>query len=301
MADRKKLLLIMNPKSGTMMAPKHLAEIVRGFSDAGYMTEVLMTTGSGDAREFAIEYGGSVDTVVVSGGDGTLNEVLDGLISGGHSTRLGYIPAGSTNDFANSIGLPKGIDECVNTILNGSAKPVDIGCFNGRYFSYVASFGAFTSVTYSVPQNLKNIFGHAAYVMSGVTELANLKPIHARAIADKGSPNEKVLEGDYLIGAVCNSRSIGGILHLDKLDVDMNDGLMEIMMVKMPKDIIALSDIAASMLSGSFKSNQIETLSASEVIIEIGKDVHWTLDGEYEEGAEVCEIKTVRSAVNIIR
>ena len=243
MADRKKLLLIMNPKSGTMLAPKHLAEIIGSLSGAGYMTEVLMTTGHGDARDFAAEYGGSVDTVVVSGGDGTLNEVIDGLISEGHDTPIGYIPAGSTNDFANSIGLPKGINECVETILHGSAKPVDIGSFNGRYFSYVASFGAFTSVTYSVPQNIKNIFGHAAYVMSGVTELANLKPIHAKVTADKGTPGEKVLEGDYLIGAVCNSKSIGGILHLDKLDVDMNDGLMEVMMVKMPR-IYSLSAIS---------------------------------------------------------
>ena len=188
----------------------------------------------------------------------------------------------------------------MDTIINGEAKPIDVGCFNGRYFSYVASFGAFTSVTYSVPQNLKNIFGHAAYVMSGATELANLKPIHARVTTDKGTANETVLEGDYLIGAVCNSRSIGGILRLDSLDVDMNDGLMEIMMVKMPKDIIALSDIATSMLSGSFKSHQIETLSAKEVTIQIGSDVHWTLDGEYEKGAAVCEIKTIGSAIRLL-
>lgn len=301
MGDRKSLLLIMNPKSGTMLAPKHLAEIIDGFSGAGFLTQVLMTTGRGDARKFAIEYGGAVDTVVVSGGDGTLNEVIDGLISGGHKTPLGYIPAGSTNDFANSIGLPKDINECVATIIKGNAKPVDIGRFNGRYFSYVASFGAFTSVTYSVPQNIKNIFGHTAYVMSGVTELANLKSIYARVTADKGTPNEKVLEGSYLIGAVCNSKSIGGILRLDKLDVDMNDGLMEIMMVKMPKDILDLSDIATSMLSGSFKSHQIETLSAHEAIVEIEDGVHWTLDGEYEEGSELCEIKTVRSAIDLIR
>lgn len=301
MAERKRLLLIMNPKSGQMLAPKHLSEIICRFSYAGYMTEVLMTAGSGDARDFAVKYGGSVDTVVVSGGDGTLNEVLDGIISSGHRTPIGYIPAGSTNDFANSIGLPKGINECVDTIINGTPKPVDIGSFNGRYFSYVASFGAFTSVTYSVPQNLKNIFGHAAYVMSGVTELANLKAIYARVTADKGTPNEKVLEGNYLIGAVCNSRSIGGILRLDKLDVDMNDGLMEIMMVKMPKDILDLSEIATSMLSGSFKSHQIETLAASEVTVEIESDVHWTLDGEYEQGADVCEIKTIRSAIDLIR
>lgn len=301
MADRKELLLIMNPKAGTMLAPKHLAEIIDGFSGAGYLTKVLMTTGHGDARDFAAEYGGSVDTVVVSGGDGTLNEAIDGLISSGHKTKLGYIPAGSTNDFANSIGLPKGISECVDTIIKGNAKPVDIGSFNGRYFSYVASFGAFTSVTYSVPQNIKNIFGHAAYVMSGVTELANLKSVYARITADKGTENEKVLEGKYLIGAVCNSKSIGGILRLDKLDVDMNDGLMEVMMVKMPRDILDLSDIATSMLSGNFNSHQIETLSAHEVTVEIESGVHWTLDGEYEEGAELCEIKTIQSAVQLIR
>jgi YegS/Rv2252/BmrU family lipid kinase len=300
MQNRKKLLLIMNPKSGVMLAPKYLADITGRFSDAGFLTQILMTAGKGDARDFAHEYGGETDLVVVSGGDGTFNEVIDGLISGGHDTDLGYIPSGSTNDFASSVGLPKNIFECVDTIIKGTPHKVDIGSFNGRYFSYVASFGAFTSVTYSVPQNLKNIFGHAAYVMSGATELANLKPIHARVTTDKGTADETVLEGDYLIGAVCNSRSIGGILRLDSLDVDMNDGLMEIMMVKMPKDIIALSDIATSMLSGSFKSHQIETLSAKEVTIQIGSDVHWTLDGEYEEGAGVCEIKTIGSAIRLL-
>ena len=189
----------------------------------------------------------------------------------------------------------------MDTIINGRPQPVDIGSFNGRYFSYVASFGAFTSVTYSVPQNIKNIFGHSAYVMSGITELGNLKPIYARVTADKGTPDEKVLEGNYLIGAVCNSKSIGGILHLDRLDVDMNDGLMEVMMVKMPKDILDLSEIATSMLSGSFKTHQIETLSAGEVTIEIESGVHWTLDGEYEKGADVCEIRTLKSAVQLIR
>ena len=132
MADRKELLLIMNPKSGTMLAPKHLAEIIGGFSNAGYLTKVLMTTGHGDARRFAAEYGGDVDTVVVSGGDGTLNEAIDGLISGGHKTKLGYIPAGSTNDFANSIGLPKGINECGTTILMVTHEHDIVRHFGGR-------------------------------------------------------------------------------------------------------------------------------------------------------------------------
>ena len=170
MHNRKNLLFIMNPKSGLMQAPKYMAEIIERFSGAGYLTQVLMTTGSGDAKDFAAEYGGEANIVVVSGGDGTLNGAIDGLLSGGHKTPIGYIPAGSTNDFANSIGLPKSIPACVDRIINGTPQNIDIGCFNGRYFSYVASFGAFTSTTYSVPQNIKNILGHSAYVMAGVKE-----------------------------------------------------------------------------------------------------------------------------------
>ena len=301
MRDRKKLLFIMNPKAGVMLAPKYMAGIVESFSNSGYLTQVLMTTGRGDARDFAAEYGGGSDIVVVSGGDGTLNEVIDGLLSEGLRTPVGYIPAGSTNDFANSIGLPKNIHECVTSIINGSAYPVDIGSFNGRYFSYVASFGAFTSVTYSVPQNIKNIFGHAAYVMGGITELANLKSIHAKITLEPGTPEEEVHEGDYVLGAVCNSKSIGGILNLERLDVDMNDGLMEVLMIKMPKDLIELSDIAASTLGGTFKSDQIETYSARNVTVELDENTHWTLDGEYEKGSGVCEIKTLESAISLIR
>ena len=301
MHKRKKLLFIMNPKAGVMTAPKYLSEIIECFSKADYLTQVLMTTGRGDGRDFAAEYGGESDVVVVSGGDGTLNEVIDGLIASGHKTPIGYIPAGSTNDFAHSIGLPKDIHSCVGRILNGTAQPVDIGSFNGRLFSYVASFGAFTSATYSVPQNLKNIFGHAAYVMGGIKELANIKSIHTKITLDKGTENEQVHEGDYVLGAVCNSKSIGGILNLERLDVDMNDGLMEVLLIKMPKDIIDLNDIAISTLGGSFKSSQIETYSARDVIVELDENTHWTLDGEYEKGSGICEIKTLESAVSLIR
>ena len=299
--ERKKLLFIMNPKSGLMQAPKYMAEIIERFSGAGYLTQVLMTTGKGDARDFAAEYGGEVDTVVVSGGDGTLNEVIDGMISGGHRTPIGYIPAGSTNDFANSIGLPRSIPACVDRITNGTPAHVDIGSFNGRYFSYVASFGAFTSTTYSVPQNIKNILGHSAYVMAGVKELAHIKSIHARITLEKGTPDEEVHEGDYVLGGVCNSRSIGGIVNLQKLDVDMNDGLMEVLLIRMPRDLIELSDTTASILNGTFKSHQIEKYSAHNVTFEIDEGVHWTLDGEYEKGSGICEIRTLESAISLIR
>jgi YegS/Rv2252/BmrU family lipid kinase len=300
MNDRKKLLFIMNPKSGLMQAPKYMAEIIGRFSDSGYLTQVLMTTGKGDARDFAAWYGGTVDTVVVSGGDGTLNEVIDGLISSGLRTPLGYIPAGSTNDFASSVGLPKSIPACVEKIISGTPHPVDIGSFNGRYFSYVASFGAFTSTTYSVPQNIKNILGHSAYVMAGIKELTHIKSIHARITLEKGTPDEEIHEGDYVLGGVCNSRSIGGIVNLQKLDVDMNDGLMEVLLLKMPKDLIELSDMTASILNGTFKSHQIEKYSAHNVTFELDENTHWTLDGEYEKGSGVCEIKTIESAILLI-
>ena len=301
MHDRKKLLFIMNPKAGLMTAPKYMAEIIGIFSKAGCLTQVLMTEGRGDARDFAAEYGGESDLIVVSGGDGTLNEVIDGLLGKGLGTPIGYIPAGSTNDFANSIGLPKTVHECAVKIVSGTPGPVDIGSFNGRCFSYVASFGAFTSVTYSVPQNLKNIFGHAAYVMSGITELANLRSIHAKITLEPDTAEEEVHEGDYVLGAVCNSKSIGGILNLEKLDVDMNDGLMEVLLIKMPKDLIELSEIAASTLGGTFRSHQIETYSARNVRVETDEGIHWTLDGEYEEGSRICEIKTLESAISLIR
>ena len=299
--NRKKLLLIMNPKSGLMLAPKYLAEITESFSRAGYLSTVLMTEAKGDAREFAAAYAGDADVVVVSGGDGTLNEVIDGLISAGIKTPIGYIPSGSTNDFANSLGLSKNIFESLNTVVKGKPVPVDIGSFNGRYFSYVASFGAFTSATYSVPQNLKNIFGHAAYVLGGIKELANIKPIHARMTINQGTDKELVREGDYVMGLICNSRSIGGILNLKRLKVDMSDGVMEVLMVKMPGDIIALNDIAVNMLAGTFKSDQIETYTASDIRMEIDKNTHWTLDGEYEEGSNACDIKIIPQAIQIIK
>jgi YegS/Rv2252/BmrU family lipid kinase len=301
MQKRRKLLLIMNPRSGIMLAPKYLSELVERFSRAGFLTQILMTTASGDARQFAEEYGGEADVVAVSGGDGTLNEVIDGMITAGHKTEIGYIPSGSTNDFAASIGLTGSIFDCVDTIIEGNAEPFDIGCFNGRYFSYIASFGAFTSTSYSVPQTVKNMLGHTAYILGGIKDILSIKSVHARITTDRGTPAEKVLEGDYLFGAVCNSRSVAGILKLDKKEIDMNDGLMEVFLVRMPKDLIALNEIAINMLNGTLGSNQIDFFSAGHIEVDIQPGTHWTLDGEFEEGTDHCEIRAVESAIKLIR
>lgn len=296
----KKLLLIMNPKSGTMQAAKYLADIISVFGKNGYLTTVMMTEKRGDANEWAKQYGGDYDIVCASGGDGTFNEIMDGLIRGDHSTPIGYIPSGSTNDFAQSVGLSKGILEAAGRVVTGEPEPLDIGCFNGRYFSYVASFGAFTSTSYSVPQNLKNILGHTAYVLGGVKDILSIRPIHARIIADEGTPNESICEGDYIFGAICNSTSVAGILSLDKFDVDMNDGIMEVLLVRVPKDPIELNSIVVNMLNGTLNTREIEFFSARNIRVEVAEGTHWTLDGEYEPGAEICEIETLRSAISLI-
>ena len=301
MHDRKKLLLIMNPKSGMMLAPKYLSELVGRFSKAGFLTQILMTEKRGDARDFAAEYGGEVDIVAVSGGDGTLNETIDGMISAGHTTSIGYIPSGSTNDFASSIGLPLSIYDCTDLIINGNPQAFDVGSFNGRYFSYIASFGAFTSTSYSVPQTVKNMLGHTAYIIGGIKDIMSIRSIHAKITTDKGTKKETVIEGDFLFGAVCNSRSVAGILRLPASEVNMNDGLMEVFLIRTPKDIIALNDIGINMLNGTLRSNQIEFFSAHDVEVEIDPGTHWTLDGEYEEGADLCRITTLESAISLIR
>ena len=189
---RNRILFIMNPKSGTMQAFRYLAGMLQMYSDAGFYTSVLMTQASGDAREFAIQYASEVETIVVSGGDGTLNEVIDGVITAETPVRIGYIPSGSTNDFASSVGLPKSIMDAAEVVLTGKPQTFDVGSFNGRYFSYVASFGAFTSTSYSVPQNLKNIMGHTAYVLQGIRDIVNIKKIHAKIGTDHGTPNEEI-------------------------------------------------------------------------------------------------------------
>ena len=301
-SDKKieRILLIMNPKSGTMQAARYLKDIIQLYSDAGCLTIVLMTQKSGDAREFAIRYSAEVDVVVVSGGDGTLNEVIDGIIAAGTNTKIGYIPSGSTNDFASSVGLPKGIMDAAQVVLTGTPTAFDIGSFNGRYFSYVASFGAFTSTSYSVPQNLKNIMGHTAYVLQGIRDIVNIKKIWARITTDEGTPNEEVHEGYYIFGAVCNSTSVGGLLKLDNFDVDMNDGMMEVLLIESPASLLEVNEMGMALLSGSLDAPNIKFFSARNIKVEIQEDTHWTLDGEYEEGAENIQIDTLRSAVTLI-
>ena len=223
----KKLLFIVNPRAGKTKSRAPLFDAVAQFSRAGYLVRVYITEAGGQARDITARWGGQYDMVVCAGGDGTLNETITGLLSAGADTPIGYIPAGSTNDFASSLKLPTNILKAAQTIVEGEPVSYDVGRFGNRYFSYVASFGAFTRSSYATPQNVKNALGHTAYVLSGITELSQIRNEHVKMEIDG-----QTVEGDFLFGAICNSTSVGGILTLDPKQVDMGDGLFEILLVE---------------------------------------------------------------------
>jgi len=293
--ESKSLHLVINPNAGTRQGRRFLPEIISVFNRAGWLCSVYITEKRGDAVDFTRAHGGEADLVVACGGDGTLNEVITGLQLGGHQTPLGYIPCGSTNDFANGLGLPSAPLMACGAIVSGSAHTLDIGLFApDRYFSYTASFGAFTSVSWSTPQNVKNVLGHAAYILEGIRSLADIRPIHMRITADS-----QVYEDDFIFGAVCNSTSLGGVLKLENSQVHMNDGLFEALFIPFPPDLIALNQILSALRTHHYEDPSLHFLRASSFVFE-GSPVTWTLDGEAAEGSSKVEIRNIHNAVQLI-
>ena len=293
----KTLLLIMNPTAGQRRAARFLAEIVALFSQYGYENIVYMTAARGDGARIAAEQGHRADLIVCVGGDGTLNEVIDGVLRAGLTTPIGYIPAGSTNDFAAGLNLSRNVIQAARDIMEGVPQTLDVGSFNGRHFSYVASFGAFTEVSYATPQAAKNTLGHVAYLLEGVRELANLRPARLRLEADG-----RVLEGDYLYGAISNATSIGGILTMDPGQVDLNDGLFEVTLVHNPGNLIDLSAIVHALSTRQYDETPlIDFFTTHALRITADADLPWTLDGEFEPGGPEIEVKNLYSAIRLVR
>jgi len=238
---QKKMLLIINPIAGTKKLKNLLLPVLEILADGGFATTVMITGRRGDASTFAAR-GNEYDMVVCCGGDGTLNEVINGMLSGGVTIPLGYIPCGSTNDFANSMGLSLNIKKAAASIANGLPIPLDVGRFNQRYFSYVASFGIFTSPSYSTPQEAKNLLGRTAYVLEGMKDLQAIKTQYIQIKTEN-----RVCSGDYVFGAIANSKSFGGIVKLRDDLVSLNDGEFEVLLVKMPKTLVDLNLIINSL------------------------------------------------------
>ena len=266
------------------------------FTQAGYEVTTHMTLGRGDAAAVAREKGKDVDLVVCCGGDGTLNETITGLLSAGADTPIGYIPAGSTNDFASSLKLPTNILKAAQEIVEGEPVSYDVGRFGDRYFSYVASFGAFTKSSYATPQNIKNALGHTAYVLSGITELSQIRNEHVKMEIDG-----QVVEGDFLFGAICNSTSVGGILTLDPKQVDMGDGLFEILLVRAPENLAEIHECIQALQSQKYNCAMLTFRSARRVRIFADPDMPWTLDGEKEDGHETVEVENLHHAIRLIQ
>ena len=292
----KKLLLIMNPAAGTKKANPHLPEILSVFARAGYICLSCMTQKRGDGTELAAKYADWADLIVCIGGDGTFNEVISGVVRAGAKTPIGYIPAGSTNDFASSLGLPKNVIEAAQYIAAGHPQPYDVGRFRDRYFTYVASFGAFTKTSYATSQSVKNALGHLAYVLGGIKEIASLHRYHVAVTLDSGVREE----GDYIFGAVSNSTSVGGILTLDPKIVDMDDGQFELLLVKYPGSMGELAEVIRALTTQKYDSPSLVFRSASRLAVTADPGMDWTLDGEFAKGSAEIEIENLHSAVNIV-
>ena len=295
-SELKSLHLIINPNAGTRQGRRFLPEMISIFNRAGYLCSVYVTEKRGDAVDFARAHAGEADLVVACGGDGTLNEVITGLQLGGHKPSLGYIPCGSTNDFASGLELPLAPLLACDSIVLGNPRSLDVGLFGSdRYFSYTASFGAFTSVSWSTSQNVKNVLGHAAYILEGIRSLADIHPIHMKVTADGHE-----YEDDYIFGAVCNSTSLGGVLKLDDSEVHMSDGLFEALLIPFPPDLLVLNRILTALRTHCYDDPSLYFLRASSFVFEGAPEITWTLDGEAAEGTSRVEIKNIHNAISLI-
>ena len=289
----KKLLFIFNPSSGKARIRNQLFDIIQFYTENGYTVSVYPTQKPGDGYAYVKELMNEYDLVVCSGGDGTLNEIISGCLDSGQVTKLGYIPSGSTNDFARSIGIPSELAEALEVTCAGNAKSIDIGRFGDKYFIYVAGFGAFTKISYSTPQKVKNTLGYLAYVLEGIKELSELRNYHVIMEFDSGK-----LEGDFIMGFVIISFSIAGFKNPISYLTELNDGLFEILLIKSPSNIIELQEIIASLLSENVESKHIVCVRTSKINI-VSDPMDWTLDGEFGGRYDTVNISNIRQAMQI--
>lgn len=293
----KKMLFVANPQAGQRKARRYLADMIDIFNRGGYEVSVYLTAKPGDGAQAVCRMVGGKDLVVCCGGDGTLNETAAGVLQSGADVPIGYVPAGSTNDFAASLELSANILQAARDVIEGQPEYVDAGSFAGRHFSYVASFGAFTRASYLTPQNAKNILGHAAYVLGGIQELSQLHPWPMAFEL----PDGRRIEGEFLFGAVSNSTSVGGVLTLDKEWVDLCDGKFELLLIRAPKDLKELAECVLALQRKTYDSAMLTFLNTPCVKIEAPKEMDWTLDGEWEPGHETAEVRCIHKAIRIIR
>ena len=289
----KKLLYIYNPMSGQKTIGNHLSEIVEYFSKKSYFPTVYATQKANDAREKVKEFSKEYEEILVSGGDGTLDEVVSGLLKSEEKSIIGYIPTGSTNDFSRSLKIPTDINKATKLAINGETMDIDVGKFNSKFFTYVAAFGSIAQVSYETDQSMKNIFGRFAYILEGVKTVSNLKAYKAKITID-----DEVFEGEFIHFMATNSVSVGGFNNFYKKNIGLDDGIFEAALIKKPKGLIELNQIIDGLRSKKENDNVIFR-SGSVFKVESDEKISWTLDGDYGGSYKKSEIKVLNRAVKM--
>lgn len=290
----KKLYFIYNPQAGKGTIRGKMYEIIQALTDADYEVTIYPTQGPKDATERVRQLPDSYDLVVCSGGDGTLDEVVTGMMQREHKLPVGYIPAGSCNDFARSLQIPNNMQQAAEIAVQGQNFAVDVGSLNMRNFIYVAAFGIFTDVSYSTKQEIKNVLGHMAYILEGMKRLTNVKSYYLKVTSD-----EMTFEGDFLFGMVTNSRSVGGFKSIVGKNVIFDDGLFEVTFIQRPKNPIELQEILAALTISQIDTKYMYSFRSSRIIVESEEPVPWALDGEYGGEYTRTEISNNPRAVEI--
>lgn len=290
----KKMLFVYNPKAGKAKIRNKLADIMDVFAAAGFEVTVYPTRQKGDAVEIVANRKPIYDLVVCSGGDGTLDEVVTGMTQSSFRTPIGYIPAGSTNDFGGSLHLPKNMVEAAQNVVKGKNFPCDVGSFNNDIFVYIAAFGILTEVSYETDQEIKNTLGHMAYVLEGMKRLPAVKSYHLKV-----SYEDKTIEDDFIFGMITNSISVGGFKNITGKNVQLDDGVFEVTLVKYPKNPMELTQIMNSLMNRDIDTGTTYCFRTSSIRFESDEEVAWTLDGENGGSHKDVYIENRHQAVEI--
>lgn len=298
--NEKKLLLIVNPNAGVRKRENALGQILLVFSDYGYVTTVCFTQTRGDATGLVVKYANEgFDMIVCIGGDGTLNETLAGALQVKWEKALGYIPAGSTNDFASSLGIPSDVIEAAKRIMEGKMHKFDMGKFNDRTFVYTACCGIFTKTSYATPQVIKNRLGHFAYVLEGMKDLNPYKG-GVKPVAMEIDTGEQVYTGNYLFAAICNTYSLGGVMTLDESDISLSDGMFEMLLIRVPDDLMEFNGIIRCLRDQTYDSPYVTMAKVKNATIKYLSDEDWSLDGERGDTKEINTFTVIHDAVGLV-
>ena len=292
----KRLLFIYNPHAGKELLKPKLSDIIDIFVKAGYEVVAYPTQSYRDAYRKVSEYDSDeYDLVVCSGGDGTIDEVVTGMMQRDKRDPIGYIPTGTTNDFANSLHIPKGLLRGADNAVNGTLFPCDVGKFNDDIFVYIAAFGLFTDVSYQTKQEMKNVLGHLAYVLEGTKRLFNVPSYRIKVTHDG-----ETLEDEFIFGMVTNSRSVGGFRNMIGKQVVFDDGLFEVTLIKTPKNPLALQEIVASLLIEQVDTKHMYSFKTGRITFESLEEIPWTLDGEFGGAHDEVTVENLNRQLRIM-